>query len=115
MPQQAERTRAQHRRHDVLPGTQQSDRSSRARPFDSERPRNPSPGAGATQEMHAGSSRMSCANPIDPAVLADYWLAELPAAEESALEEHLFACGDCASSLQSLVDLIAGIRALARQ
>jgi hypothetical protein len=58
---------------------------------------------------------MSCANPIDPAVLADYWLAELPAAEESALEEHLFACGDCASSLQSLVDLIAGIRALARQ
>ena len=58
---------------------------------------------------------MSCANPIDPAVLADYWLAELPPAEESALEEHLFACGDCASSLQSLVDLAEGIRTLARQ
>ncbi len=58
---------------------------------------------------------MSCANPIDPAVLADYWLAELPPADESALEEHIFACADCASALQSLVDLAEGIRRLARQ
>ena len=58
---------------------------------------------------------MSCANPIDPAVLADYWLADLPPAEESALEEHIFACADCASALQSLVDLAEGIRTLARQ
>ena len=58
---------------------------------------------------------MSCANPIDPAVLADYWLAELPPPEESALEEHLFACEDCARALQSLVDLAEGIRTLARQ
>jgi len=38
---------------------------------------------------------MSCAAPIDAAVLADYWLAELPPAEESLVEEHLFACAHC--------------------
>jgi hypothetical protein len=58
---------------------------------------------------------MSCAAPIDPEVLADYWLAELPPDEESALEEHFFACGDCSSRLQSLLGLVEGIRTLARQ
>lgn len=58
---------------------------------------------------------MSCTNPIDPAALADYWLAELPPAEESALEEHLFACDDCSRSLQSVIALAEGIRTLARQ
>ena len=58
---------------------------------------------------------MSCANPLDPAVLADYWLAELPAAEESVVEEHFFACEDCSRSLQSLIALAEGIRTLARQ
>lgn len=58
---------------------------------------------------------MSCANPIHPAVLADYWLAELPPAEESAVEEHVFGCEECARQLQSLVGLADGIRSLARQ
>jgi hypothetical protein len=58
---------------------------------------------------------MSCSRPIDPAVLADYWLAELPAAEESTVEEHFFACEDCARQLQSVVALAEGIRTLARQ
>ncbi len=52
---------------------------------------------------------------IDPAVLADYWLAELPPAEESALEEHIFGCEDCTRQLQSIVALAEGIRTLARQ
>ena len=59
--------------------------------------------------------RMSCATPIDPAMLADYWLAELDPARESTVEEHLFACGDCSRSLQSLVGLAESIRTLARQ
>jgi len=61
------------------------------------------------------SNRITCASPIEPAVLADYWLAELPPAEESAVEEHLFACEDCSQSLQSIMALAEGIRTLARQ
>ena len=58
---------------------------------------------------------MSCANPIDPNVLADYWLAELPEAEERALEEHLFSCEGCTQQLQSIVQLGQSIRTLAKQ
>ena len=58
---------------------------------------------------------MSCARPIDPAVLADYWLAELPPSEESALEEHLMGCESCSRELEQIVALAAGIRRLARQ
>jgi hypothetical protein len=65
--------------------------------------------------MHDGECGMSCVNPIDPAVLSDYWLAELPPGEESALEEHLFACEDCSRSFQSVIGLAEGIRTLARQ
>ena len=35
---------------------------------------------------------MSCLHPIDAAILADYWLAALAAAEEEAVEEHLLEC-----------------------
>jgi len=58
---------------------------------------------------------MSCANPIDPATLADYWLAELSPTEESAVEEHIFSCEDCTRQLQSVIALAEGIRTLARQ
>ena len=64
--------------------------------------------------MHDGDCGMSCVNPIDPAALADYWLAEL-STEESAVEEHLFGCEDCTLQLQSVVALAEGIRRLARQ
>jgi hypothetical protein len=58
---------------------------------------------------------MTCAKPIHPDVLADYWLAVLPAAQEQAIEEHLFACEDCSRRLQSTADLAAGIHTLAKQ
>ena len=35
--------------------------------------------------------------PLDPAILADYWLAALPPAEEEPLELHLLACDTCAA------------------
>ena len=58
---------------------------------------------------------MSCANPIDPNILADYWLAELPEADERVLEEHLFTCEDCTRQLQSMAQLGQGIRTLVKQ
>jgi len=65
--------------------------------------------------MHDRERYVNCASPIDAAVLADYWLAELAPAEESAVEEHIFVCDDCARSLQSVIDLAEGVRTLAKQ
>jgi Putative zinc-finger len=56
---------------------------------------------------------MTCDNPIDPAILADYWLAALPASEQDAVEEHLFACDECAASLREVIALGESLRALA--
>ena len=36
---------------------------------------------------------LNCANPIDPEVLADYWIAALASADEEAVEVHLLECG----------------------
>ncbi|HTX37160.1 MAG TPA: hypothetical protein VME43_19155 [Bryobacteraceae bacterium] len=58
---------------------------------------------------------MNCPNPIDFAVLADYWLAALPKAEEDTIEEHLFACDPCGDQLRQVIDLAAGVRKLVRQ
>jgi hypothetical protein len=58
---------------------------------------------------------MKCSNPIDAAVLADYWLAALPRADEEALEEHLFACDACGDRLREVIALAEGIRELARE
>lgn len=58
---------------------------------------------------------MTCRNPIDAAVLADYWLAALPESEEEAVEEHLFACDECTARLGEVVSLAEAIRNLARQ
>jgi Putative zinc-finger len=59
--------------------------------------------------------QMTCARPIDPAVLADYWLADLPASEEAAIEEHLMGCESCAQELDQIVALAGSIRKLARE
>ncbi len=57
---------------------------------------------------------MSCADPIDAAVLADYWLAALPQTEEDAVEEHLFTCDECGTRLSEIMALAEGVRGLAR-
>ena len=56
----------------------------------------------------------SCADPIDAAVLADYWLAALAGAEEEAVEEHLLACDVCGARLRAVIALAEGVRDLAR-
>lgn len=58
---------------------------------------------------------MSCSNPIDPAVLADYWLAALAKPEEEAVEEHLFGCDQCGARLSEIIALAEGIRNIARE
>ena len=55
-----------------------------------------------------------CANPIDAAILMDYWLAALPSEEEQAVEEHLMTCDSCGDRLREVIALSEGLRALAR-
>jgi Putative zinc-finger len=56
-----------------------------------------------------------CKNPLAPAVLADYWLAELETPDEERVEEHLFACEECSGEMQNLVRLVEGIRDITRK
>lgn len=58
---------------------------------------------------------MNCPNPIDAAVLADYWLALLPGHQEETVEEHLLACDACGERLCEISALAEGVRELARQ
>jgi hypothetical protein len=58
---------------------------------------------------------MTCSNPFDAAVLADYWLAALAGPEEEAVEEHLLACDPCGARLREVIALAEGIRNLARE
>lgn len=58
---------------------------------------------------------MICSNPIDAAVLSDYWTAALASPEEEAVEEHLFNCDQCRALLQEVIALAAGVGNLARE
>jgi hypothetical protein len=58
---------------------------------------------------------LGCPTPIDAALLADYWVAALPASEEEAVEEHLLACDECGARLREVIALAEGVRSLARE
>ncbi len=58
---------------------------------------------------------VNCSHPIDAAVLADYWLAALPASEEEAVEEHLLACDQCGARLREVIALAEAVRNVARE
>ena len=60
-------------------------------------------------------SPVRCSNPIDAAVLADYWLAALASSEEEAVEEHLLDCDRCGARLREVIALAEGVRNLARE
>lgn len=62
-----------------------------------------------------GVDRRNCSNPVDAAVLADYWLAALTAYDEETVEEHLFSCDECGARLREVIALAEGIRDLARE
>lgn len=50
-------------------------------------------------------------HPIPLATLIEYWLGELSASDEAALEEHFFACEACTTQLEGFASLAAGVRA----
>jgi hypothetical protein len=56
-----------------------------------------------------------CSNPIDAALLADYWLAALGRSEEEAVELHLLDCDRCGERLREVIALAEGVRSLARE
>jgi hypothetical protein len=60
-------------------------------------------------------TRMICSNPIDAAVLADYWLGALPEDASERIETHLLACDACGERLREVMALAQGIRKLARE
>ena len=60
------------------------------------------------------NGRSECPQPIDAAVLMDYWLAALPPASEDVVEQHLMTCDACGDRLREAIALADGLRALAR-
>jgi hypothetical protein len=58
---------------------------------------------------------VNCSNPLDAAVLADYWLAALASSEEQAVEMHLLDCDRCGARLREVIALAEGVRNLARE
>jgi len=58
---------------------------------------------------------MSCTDPIDAAVLADYWFGALAGPEEESVEEHLLGCDLCGARLRDVIALAEGVRRLARE
>ncbi len=58
---------------------------------------------------------MSCASPVDAAILAEYWLAALPSSEEEAVEQHLFTCDECGARLSETIALAEAVHELGRQ
>jgi hypothetical protein len=61
-----------------------------------------------------GGGVVRCSNPIDAAVLMDYWLAALASDAENTVEEHLLACDACGDRLREAIALAEGLRTLAQ-
>jgi hypothetical protein len=61
-----------------------------------------------------GGRLPTCDSPIDPVVLADYWLALLAEADEQRVEEHLFECDACGDRLREIIQLSEALSELAR-
>jgi len=59
-------------------------------------------------------ARVDCSNPIEAAMLMDYWLATLPPSAEERVEEHLLTCDECGNRLREAIVLADGLRTLAR-
>ena len=58
---------------------------------------------------------MTCSEPIDVAVLTDYWLAALPESEVERVDEHLLGCDRCGDRLRHIIALAGAVRDLARE
>ena len=56
-----------------------------------------------------------CTTPIDLVDIVDYWAGDLPQTDADRLEEHVFACAECARHLGEGAALARGIAAVVRQ
>jgi hypothetical protein len=56
-----------------------------------------------------------CPTPIGFAEVVDYWAGDLTGDEENRIEDHVFACADCARELAEAEALARGIAAVARE
>jgi len=56
-----------------------------------------------------------CASPIADERLIDYWTCDLPAADASSIEEHMFSCAECSARLDWVASVAGGVATLARQ
>ena len=54
----------------------------------------------------------SCGEPLGTQQLLAYWLDELDEFESGAIEQHLFACAVCSTSLERVIAVAEGIREL---
>jgi hypothetical protein len=64
--------------------------------------------------MTSPDGRIECSNPIETAVLTDYWLGLLPAEDEELVDAHLLACDGCGDRLREAIALAESLRSLAR-
>jgi len=55
-------------------------------------------------------TRASCTTPVSTQDLLAYWLDKLDDAQESRLDEHVFACAECSERLRTIASLGAAIR-----
>jgi anti-sigma factor RsiW len=55
---------------------------------------------------------VTCATPLGPDTLLDYWTEDLPAARAGEVEEHLFSCEGCATRLAELESIASAVRRL---
>ena len=56
----------------------------------------------------------ACAEPIDPAILMDYWLGRLDPSDEEPVEIHLLECDSCGGRLREVIELANGLKGLAQ-
>lgn len=56
-----------------------------------------------------------CTRPLDAAALSDYWIGEMPRAEQRQIELHLLECDECGDRLREIIALAEGTRQLARE
>lgn len=52
----------------------------------------------------------TCAAPLSPHVLADYWAGDLPREESERVEEHVFGCAACASASSRVAAIVTALR-----
>jgi hypothetical protein len=55
-----------------------------------------------------------CNRPLTVAELTEYWLGDLAQTQQSAIEEHIFACSGCSRLLEEIVALGGSLRTMAR-